>query len=180
MYSSIKFFVINRLFNKEILENVEEHRIALYIVEYYMDCIKEGGNYKSILDDGFGNFYKRGIYNIAGRIKLIDDWSGMDFTTLTYAEKRRTPIPKDYQKVYELYKRIRDVFKNTNNIQEILCPDLVKIIMTEDFYKRLGKSYDENKKIRPEILFEEYRKDAEVENDRENTAKSDDIDLTFF
>ena len=63
-------------------------------------------------------------------------------------------------------------------MQEILCPDLVKVIMTEDFYKRLGKSYDENKKIRPEILFEEYRKNAEVKDNRENTAKSDDdLDL---
>ena len=155
------------------MENIEEYRIALYIVEYYMDGIKEGGNYKSILDDGFSNFYKRGIYNIAGRIKLTNDWSGMDFTTLTYAEKRRTPIPEDYKKVYELYKRIRDVFKSTDNIKEILCPNLVKVIMTKDFYKRLGKSFDENKKIRPEILFEGYRKDAEVEDDKENTAKFD-------
>ena len=82
--------------------------------------------------------------------------------------------------MYELYKRIRAVFKSTDNIQEILCPDLVKIIMTKDFYKRLGKSYDKNKKVRPEILFEGYRKNAEVKDDRENTAKSDDIDLTFF
>ena len=51
-----------------------------------------------------------------------------------HGDKRR-PIPKDYQKVYELYKRIRDVFKSTNNIQEILCPELVKVIMTKDFYK---------------------------------------------
>ncbi len=178
VYSSIKFFLINRLFNKEILENDEEYRIALYIVGYYMDGINGGGNYKSILDDGFGDFYKRGTYKITGSIPLIHDWSGTDFTTLTYAEKRRTPIPKDYQKVYELYKRIRDVFKSTDNMQEILCPDLVKVIMTEDFYKRLGKSYDENKKIRPEILFEGYRKNAEVKDNRENTAKSDDdLDL---
>lgn len=88
------------------------------------------------------------------------------------------PIPKDYQKVYELYKRIRDVFKSTDNMQEILCLDLVKVIMTEDFYKRLGKSYDENKKIRPEILFEGYRKNAEVKDDRKNSTQSDgDLDL---
>ena len=160
------------------MKNDEEYRIALYIAEYYMDCIKEGGNYKSILDDGFSNFYERGTYKITGWIPLIHNWSGTDFTTLTYDEKRRTPIPKDYQKVYELYKRIRDVFKSTDNIKEILCPDLVKVIMTKDFYKRLGKSIDENKRIRPEILFEGYRKDAEVEDDRENTAKFDgDLDL---
>ena len=168
--SSIKFFVINRLFNKEILENDEEYRIALYIAEYYMDCIKEGGNYKSILDDGFSNFYNRGTYKITGSIPLIHNWSGTDFTTLTYDEKRTTPIPEDYKKVYELYIRIRDVFKSTDNIKEILCPNLVKVIMTKDFYKRLGKSFDENKKIRPEILFEGYRKDAEVEDDKENTG----------
>ena len=95
-----------------------------------------------------------------------------------YEDRKILHIPEDYKKVYELYKRIRDVFKSTNNIQEILCPDLVKVIMTKDFYKRLGKSYDENKKIRPEILFEGYRQYVEVEDGRENTAKSEgDLDL---
>lgn len=95
-----------------------------------------------------------------------------------YEDRKILHIPEDYKKVYELYKRIRDVFKSTNNIQEILCPDLVKVIMTKDFYKRLGKSLDENKKIRSEILFEGYRKDTEVEDNKENTAQPDgDLDL---
>ena len=137
-----------------------------------------GKNDYSILDDGFGTFYARRPYIIGQQRSSIDS-SGMKFKSLTYGEKMRAPtIPKDYQKVYELYKRIRDVFKSTDNMQEILCPNLVKVIMTKDFYKRLGKSFDENKKIRPEILFEEYRKDAEIEDDRKNTAKSDgDLDL---
>ena len=178
--SSIEFFVLNRLVNEEILANSEEYRIALYIAEYYREALNGQESYKSILDDGFDNFYMGGL-DIEGRRKPFGGFSGMKFRWwLTYDEKRRTPIPKDYQKVYELYKRIRAVFKSTDNIQEILCPDLVKIIMTKDFYKRLGKSYDKNKKIRQEILFEGYRKNAEVKDDRENTAKSDDIDLTFF
>ena len=178
--SSIEFFVLNRLVNEEILANSEEYRIALYIAEYYREALNGQESYKSILDDGFDNFYMGGL-DIEGRRKPFGGFSGMKFRWwLTYDEKRRIPIPKDYQKVYELYKRIRAVFKSTDNIQEILCPDLVKIIMTKDFYKRLGKSYDKNKKVRPEILFEGYRKNAEVKDDRENTAKSDDIDLTFF
>lgn len=137
-----------------------------------------GKNDYSILDDGFGTFYARRPYIIGQQRSSIDS-SGMKFKSLTYGEKMRAPtIPKDYQKVYELYKRIRDVFKSTDNMQEILCPDLVKVIMTEDFYKRLGKSYDENKKIRPEILFEGYRKNAEVKDDRENSTQSNgDLDL---
>ena len=137
-----------------------------------------GKNDYSILDDGFGTFYARRPYIIGQQRSSIDS-SGMKFKSLTYGEKMRVPtIPKDYQKVYELYKRIRDVFKSTDNMQEILCPDLVKVIMTEDFYKRLGKSYDENKKIRPEILFEGYRKNAEVKDDRENSTQSNgDLDL---
>ena len=136
-----------------------------------------GGNYYSILDDGFGTFYVRRPYIIGQQRSSIDSL-GMNFKSLTYGEKRRTPIPEDYQKVYELYKRIRDVFKSTDNMQEILCPDLVKIIMTEDFYKRLGKSIDENKKIRPEILFEGYRKNAQVKDDTENSTHCDgDLDL---
>lgn len=178
--SSIEFFVLNRLVNEEILANSEEYRIALYIAEYYREALNGQESYKSILDDGFDNFYMGGL-DIEGRRKPFGGFSGMKFRWwLTYDEKRRIPIPKDYQKEYELYKRIRAVFKSTDNIQEILCPDLVKIIMTKDFYKRLGKSYDKNKKVRPEILFEGYRKNAEVKDDRENTAKSDDIDLTFF
>ena len=39
-------------------------------------------------------------------------------------------------------------------------------------------SLDENKKIRPEILFDGYRKDTEVKDNKENTAQSDgDLDL---
>ena len=178
--SSIEFFVLNRLVNEEILANSEEYRIALYIAEYYREALNGQESYKSILDDGFDNFYMGGL-DIEGRRKPFGGFSGMKFRWwLTYDEKRRTPIPEDYQKVYELYRRIRDVFKSTDNMNEILCPDLVKVLMTKDFYKRLGESYDENKKIRPEILFEGYRKNAEVKDDRENTAKSDDIDLTFF
>lgn len=137
-----------------------------------------GKNDYSILDDGFGTFYARRPYIIGQQRSSIDS-SGMKFKSLTYGEKMRAPtIPKDYQKVYELYKRIRDVFKSTDHIKEILCPDLVKVVMTKDFYKRLGKSLDENNRVRPEMLFKGYRKNTEVKDDRENTAKSDgDIDL---
>ena len=127
----------------------------------------------NILDGRFCGFYKE--WADLEKMNFRERWFIYDASDEV---KRMVPIPKDYQKVYELYKRIRDVFKSTDNMQEILCPDLVKVIMTEDFYKRLGKSIDENKKIRPEILFEGYRKDAEVEDDRKNTAKSDDdLDL---
>ena len=163
----IKFFVLNKLISKEILKNSEELRIALYIAEYYAEMLSGQENYKSILDGGFGNFYEQGINSIY-------DCAGIDFRRLTYEEKIRQPIPEDYQKVYELYKRIRDVFESTNNIQEILCPDLVKVIITKDFYKRLGKSYDENKKICPKILFKEYRENEEVES---NTLSNGEIDL---
>ena len=95
-----------------------------------------------------------------------------------YEDRKILHIPEDYKKVYELYKRIRDVFKSTNNIQEILCPDLVKVVLEDDFDQRLKRSFGKNKKVRPEILFDGYRKDTEVEDNKENTAQSDeDLDL---
>ena len=171
----IKFWVLNRLISKETLKNSEELSIALYIAEYYAEMLSGQENYKSILDGKFGNFYEQGI-----RISNICDfdYAGIYFRRLTYEEKIGRHIPEDYQKVYELYRRIRDVFESADNIQEILCPDLVKIIITKDFYKRLGKSYDKNKKIRPEILFEGYRNGAEFEKNKESTGLSNEaLDL---
>lgn len=136
-----------------------------------------GENYDSILDNGFVVFYMEGL-NTTGRKMPSINFSRTDLYWLNYYEKRNTLFIEDYIGMFKLFDKIRDVFKNTDNIQEILCPDLVKIIMTEDFYKRLGKSLDENKKIRPEILFDGYRKDTEVKDNKENTAQSDgDLDL---
>ena len=136
-----------------------------------------GENYDSILDNGFVVFYMEGL-NTTGRKMPSINFSRTDLYWLNYYEKRNTLFIEDYIGMCKLFDKIRDVFKNTDNIQEILCPDLVKIIMTKDFYKRLGKSLDENKKIRPEILFDGYRKDTEVKDNKENTAQSDgDLDL---
>ena len=83
-----------------------------------------------------------------------------------------------------LIERIKRLFhireKIDNDIEPIETTD-VSIIDTSKLEIDRNLTDDENKKIRPEILFEGYRKNAEVEDDRENTAKSDDdIDLTFF
>ena len=70
------------------------------------------------------------------------------------------------------------LFEKSNNVKQLICPNLVRVVLVDDFDRRLKKSLDENKKIRPEILFEGYGKDVEVEDGRVNTAKSDDnLDL---
>ena len=82
------------------------------------------------------------------------------------------------------------LLENSNNVKQLICPDLVRVVLADNFDQRVRvvlvdnfdqrvrRSLDENNRVRPEILFEEYRKDAEVEDDRKNTAKSDgDMDL---
>ena len=70
------------------------------------------------------------------------------------------------------------LLENSDNIEQLICPDLVKVVLEDDFDQRLKRSLEKNKKVRPEILFDGYRKDAEVEDNKENTAQSDeDLDL---
>ena len=117
-------------------------------------------NAESIYDDEFAWFYHNTVFNYIQNISRPHlDWSGFNFNWMDYNERKRKPIPKNYQRVYELYKKINDVFKNTENIQEILCPDLVRVIASKDFYKKFGNSFNKNKKLCPEKLFKEYRKD---------------------
>lgn len=126
-------------------------------------------NAESIYDDNFAWFYHNTIYNYLLNIQRPHlDWSGFNFNWMDYNERKRKPIPKNYQKVYELYKKIKDVFKNTENMQEILCPDLVRVIASKDFYKKYGNSFNKNKKLCPEKLFKEYRK---------NNTKSTDTSI---
>lgn len=115
------------------------------------------GDYKSILDDGFAYFYM-GCTNLVGRYNNGPKTSAMDFRFLPHDEKKRQSIPEDYQKIYELYKRIKDVFESTDNMKEILCPDLVRVIKSKDFYKRLGNSFNKDRKINPSVLFDINRK----------------------
>ena len=125
------------------------------------------GNCKSILDDGFAYFYMGGI-DLVGHYNNGPKTSAMHFRFLPHDEKKRQSIPEDYQKIYELYKRIKDVFASTDNMKEILCPDLVRVIASKDFYKKFGNSFNKNKKLCPEKLFKEYRKD---------NTKSDDTSI---
>ena len=114
---------------------------------------------------------------ISGKMEK-KDISEEERTFCMQTDKSKEKTPESVQNKFEINERTTKLLENSNNVKQLICPDLVRVVLADDFEQRFKKSLDENKKVRPEILFEGYRKNAEVEDDMGNTAKSDgDIDL---
>lgn len=120
-------------------------------------------NFKSIYDEKFDFFYRENVisFNPILLTTEIKDSQSWKFSWLSDYEKRKSSIPEDYQKVFELYRKLSEIFKSTDNMQELLCPDLIKVITSNDFYKKYANSLDKNKKIQPKVLFGECEKRRE-------------------
>ena len=71
-------------------------------------------------------------------------------------------IPDSIQNKFIINERMKNVLEKSNNLQEILCPDLVRVIIEDDSVLIFGTSLDENTKVRPEILFSNYEKSKRI------------------
>ena len=179
-------YIFNKLVDKKIISDDKCLKTAICVAELFETYILNNVVYQAYM---YANtlpcnyellkyFYKERNMKIYIAGMQTREW--MSKHEKDFMEEPPKKIPEWLQNRIVISERMTKLLENSENIEQLICSDLVKVVLEDDFDQRFKRSLDENKKIRPEILFEGYRKNAEVEDDRENTAKSDDIDLTFF
>ena len=177
-------YIFNKLVDKKIISDDKWLKTAIYVAELFETYILNNVVYQAYM---YANtlpcnyellkyFYKERnmkIY-IAGMQTI--EW--MSKHEKDFMEKKKKKIPECLQNRVNINERMTKLLENSDNIEQLICPDLVKVVLEDDFDQRLKRSFGKNKKVRPEILFDGYRKDTEVEDNKENTAQSDeDLDL---
>ena len=183
----IRSYIFNKLVDKQIISNDKYLKAAMLMAYNFMSNSSPYASFfrVPILSEPFrggliGYYHDNmEIYTSGKRVK--ENISEEEKIFCKQTDKSNEKIPESVQNKFEINERMTKILGNSNNVKQLICPDLVKVVLADDFDQRFRRSLDENNRVRPEILFEGYRKNAEVEDDRENTAKSDDdIDLTFF
>lgn len=181
-YYITNFFIFNKLVNRKILNDDNNRKLARLMSCYCEDYIFGGLKFNSIKDKSFlelitethrltarSNSVFQGYYR-PGYI-YTEDFISPDEAKFCYDmlydmlhnKKTDRTIPDSLYRKFEICCRLRKVIESTNNMNEILCPELVKVITSEDFYQRLENSLDENNRLRPEVFFKSYRANEDME-----------------
>ena len=174
-------YIFDKLIDKQIISDDKYFNTAMwmaYVLENYKnDSSFLGGDIQSLpFKYNLRNYhyYLNNIkFYISGKMRGEYDHEGEE-TFSRQIDKPQEKIPKSIKNKFEIKEKMRKILENSNNVKQLICPDLVRVVLADDFDQRFKKSLDKNQKVRPEILFEGYRKNAEVEDDMGNTAKSDE------
>ena len=174
-------YIFDKLIDKQIISDDKYFNTAMwmaYVLENYKnDSSFLGGDIQSLpFKYNLRNYhyYLNNIkFYISGKMRGEYDHEGEE-TFSRQIDKPQEKIPKSIKNKFEIKEKMRKILENSNNVKQLICPDLVRVVLADDFDQRFKKSLDKKQKVRPEILFEGYRKNAEVEDDMGNTAKSDE------
>ena len=183
----VRCYIFNKLVDKQIISDDKYLKAAMWMAyNFKSEAVPSSPFRAPILSEPFrGNligYYSNSMEVYISGKKKKEYISEDEKNFLKETEVVRIPItikiPESIQNKFDINERMTKLIENSNNVKQLICPDLVRVVLEDDFYQRLKRSLGKNKKVRPEILFEGYRKDAEVEDGRVNTAKSDDnLDL---
>ena len=180
----IRGYIFNKLVDKQIISNDKYLKAAMLMAYNFMSNSSPYASFfrVPILSEPFrgrliGYYHDNmEIYTSGKRVK--ENISEEEKIFCKQTDKSNEKIPESVQNKFEINERMTKILGNSNNVKQLICPDLVKVVLADDFDQRFRRSLDENNRVRPKMLFKGYRKNAEVKDDRENTAKSDgDIDL---
>ena len=180
----IRGYIFNKLVDKQIISNDKYLKAAMLMAYNFMSNSSPYASFfrVPILSEPFrggliGYYHDNmEIYTSGKRVK--ENISEEEKIFCKQTDKSNEKIPESVQNKFEINERMTKILGNSNNVKQLICPDLVKVVLADDFDQRFRRSLDENNRVRPKMLFKGYRKNTEVKDDRENTAKSDgDIDL---
>ena len=180
----IRGYIFNKLVDKQIISNDKYLKAAMFMAYNFMSNSSPYASFfrVPILSEPFrggliGYYHDNmEIYTSGKRVK--ENISEEEKIFCKQTDKSNEKIPESVQNKFEINERMTKILGNSNNVKQLICPDLVKVVLADDFDQRFRRSLDENNRVRPKMLFKGYRKNTEVKDDRENTAKSDgDIDL---
>ena len=180
----IRGYIFNKLVDKQIISNDKYLKAAMFMAYNFMSNSSPYASFfrVPILSEPFrggliGYYHDNmEIYTSGKRVK--ENISEEEKIFCKQTDKSNEKIPESVQNKFEINERMTKILGNSNNVKQLICPDLVKVVLADDFDQRFRRSLDENNRVRPKMLFKGYRKNTEVKDDRENTAKSDgDLDL---
>ena len=192
----IRSYIFNKLVDKQIISDDKYLKAAMWMAYNFMS---NSSPYASLFRDPIlsepfrGNligYYSNSMEVYISGKKKKEYISEDEKKFLKETEVVRIPIlikiPESVQNKFDIKERMTTLLENSNNVKQLICPDLVRVVLADNcdqrvrvvlannFDQRVRRSLDENNRVRPEILFEGYRKNAEVENGMGNTAKSDE------
>ena len=183
----VRCYIFNKLVDKQIISDDKYLKVAMWMAyNFRSEAVPSSPFRTPILSEPFrGNligYYSNSMEVYISGKKKKEYISEDEKNFLKETEVVRIPItikiPESVQNKFDINERMTKLLENSNNVKQLICPDLVRVVLEDDFDQRFKRSLGKNKKVRPEILFDGYRKDAEVEDDKENTAQSDcDLDL---
>lgn len=177
-------YIFNKLVDKKIISDDKWLKTAIYVAELFETYILNNVVYQAYM---YANtlpcnyellkyFYKERNMKIYIAGMQTREW--MSKYEKYFIEEPPKKIPECLQNRININERMTKLLENSNNVKQLICPDLVRVVLENDFDQRFKRSLGKNKKVRPEILFDGYRKDTEVKDNKENTAQSDcDLDL---
>lgn len=183
----VRCYIFNKLVDKQIISDDKYLKVAMWMAyNFRSEAVPSSPFRTPILSEPFrGNligYYSNSMEVYISGKKKKEYISEDEKNFLKETEVVRIPItikiPESVQNKFDINERMTKLLENSNNVKQLICPDLVRVVLEDDFDQRFKRSLGKNKKVRPEILFDGYRKDAEVEDDKENTAQPDgDLDL---
>lgn len=169
----INFLIFNKLSDKGILHN-DNNRKLTHLMSYYLtEYIYRDLEFNSIKDRNFLEMiisaYRWVDYSKGGYAHFMDKDYFINKDEYNYCcdivdgnYPDRT-IPDSLYEKFKICSRMRKIIESTDDMNEILCPDLVRIINAEDFEQRFENSLDDNNRLRPEVFFESYRTNEDIE-----------------
>ena len=169
----INFLIFNKLSDKEILHN-DNNRKLTHLMSYYLTkYIYRDLEFNSIKDRNFLEMiisaYRSVDYSKGGYAHYMDKdyFINKDeynyCCDIVYGNDPDRTIPDSLYEKFEICSRMHKIIESTDNMNEILCPDLVRIINAEDFEQMFENSLDENNRLHLEVFFESYRTNEDME-----------------
>ena len=179
----IRCYIFNKLVDKQIILDDKYLNTAMWMAYNFRPS--KLNFYVPIQSDPFkGNligYYSNNMEVYTSRKRVKENISEDEIAFCKRMDKSEEKIPDSIQNKFNMNERMTKLLKNSNDIKQLICPDLVRVVLEDDFDQRFRRSLDENNRVRPDILFEQYRKEPNAEEDKESrTQSNDDIDLTFF
>ena len=183
----VRCYIFNKLVDKQIISDDKYLKVAMWMAyNFRSEAVPSSPFRTPILSEPFrGNligYYSNSMEVYISGKKKKEYISEDEKNFLKETEVVRIPItikiPESVQNKFDINERMITLFEKSNNVKQLICPNLVRVVLADDFDQRFRRSLDENNRVRPKMLFKGYRKNTEVKDDRENTAKSDgDLDL---
>lgn len=154
-------YIFNKLVDKKIISDDKWLKTAICVAELFETYILNNVVYQAYM---YANtlpcncellkyFYKERNMKIYFAGMQTREW--MSKYEKYFIEEPPKKIPECLQNRININERMTTLLENSDNIEQLICPDLVKVVLEDDFDQRFRRSLDENNRVCPEILFEE-------------------------